>query len=93
VLTRTDDLPLTIVPGIHQFFVGQTMADAFGRFGQDATVRDIVRRRTDVSQLTENERAALTTSLEQQGVQVGADPENDLGSAFTAIQAAFTFQG
>ena len=93
VLTRTDDLPLTIIPGVHQFFQNLTMADAFGRFEQDPTVRDIVRRRTDVAQLTSNEQTALTTALAQQGVQVGTDADNDLGSAFTALQAAFTFQG
>ena len=93
VLTRTDDLPLTVIPGIHQFFQDFTMAGVFDRFGQDPTVRDIVRRRTDASQLTSDEQTALATALTQQGVQVGTDATTNLGSAFTALQAAFTFQG
>lgn len=93
VITRTDDLPLTIIPGIHEAFTNLTVGALFGQFEQNAVVRDIVKRRTDPSQLTATEQTQLATALEGNGVQIGTDTSNDLTSAFTALQAAFTFQG
>ncbi len=93
VLTRTDDLPITIVPGIHEAFADLTVGNVYSQFEQNAAVRDIVKRRTEVSQLTAAEETQLTAALDANGIQIGADATNNLNSAFTALQAAFTFQG
>lgn len=93
VITRTDNLPLTIVPGIHQAFIDLTVGELFVQFEQNPVVRDIVKRRTDVTQLTAAEQTQLTTELGASGVELGEEATNNLTSAFTAIQAAFTFQG
>jgi len=93
VITRTDDLPLTIVPGIHEAFTDLTVGALFGQFEQNAVVRDIVKRRNDVGQLTATEQTQLATALNASGIEIGTDTTNDLTSAFTGLQAAFTFQG
>jgi hypothetical protein len=93
VITRTDDLPLTIVPGIHEAFTNLTVGALFTQFEDNAVVRDIVKRRTDATQLTATEQTQLASALDASGVQIGADATNDLTSAFTGLQAAFTFQG
>lgn len=93
VITRTDDLPLTIIPGIHQAFANLTVGALYTQFEQNAVVRDIVKRRTDVGQLTAAEQTQLATALDASGVQLGNEATNDLGAAFAGLQAAFTFQG
>jgi uncharacterized protein (DUF2384 family) len=93
VLTRTDDLPIAVIPGIHQAFASQTVGAVFARFQTDATVKDIIRRRTEPGELTADEQTRLTAVLNTNGVEIGTDATNNLTSAFTALQAAFTFQG
>jgi len=93
VITRTDDLPLTIIPGIHTAFTELTVGELYTQFEQNAVVRDIVKRRTDATQLTATEQTQLATALTGSGVEVGTDTTNDLTSAFAGLQAAFTFQG
>lgn len=93
VITRTDDLPINVVPGIHQAFIDSTVSTVFNRFEGNAAVRDIIRRRTDAGQLTADEQTQLTTALTADGIQIGTESSNNLTSAFTALQAAFTFQG
>jgi hypothetical protein len=93
VLTRTDDLPIRVIPGIHEAFTEFTVQNVFSQFEGNATVRDIIRRRTDVSQLTADEQTQLTSQLNANGVNIGTEATNNLGSAFNALQAAFTFQG
>ena len=93
VITQTDDLPIKVVPGIHEAFLDSTVSTVFSRFEGNAAVRDIIRRRTDASQLTSDEQTQLTTALNADGVQIGNEATNNLTSAFTALQAAFTFQG
>jgi hypothetical protein len=93
VLTHTDDLPMIVVPGIHEAFNAKTVGAVFNQFQANATVKDIIRRRTDPSQLTADEQTLLTATLEANQVHIGTAPTNNLDSAFTALQAAFTFQG
>jgi hypothetical protein len=93
VLTQTDDLPIAVIPGIHQAFTDFTVQNVFTQFEGNAAVRDIVRRRTDVNELTAAEQTQLTEQLNANGVTIGTEPTNDLPSAFNALQAAFTFQG
>lgn len=93
VITRTDDLPLTIIPGIHTAFTDLTVGALYTQFEQNAVVRDIVKRRTDATQLTATEQTQLATALEGSGVEIGTETTNDLTSAFAGLQAAFTFQG
>lgn len=92
VITRTDDLPITVIPGIHEAFTDLTVGAVFTQFEGNAAVRDLVRRRTDATQLTADEQAQLTTELNANGVEVGVNPTNNLTAAFTTLQAAFTFQ-
>ena len=93
VITRTDDLPLTIIPGVHTAFTELTVGALYTQFEQNPVVRDIVKRRTDATQLTATEQTQLTTALADSGVEIGSETTNDLTSAFAGLQAAFTFQG
>ena len=93
ILTRTDDLPIAVIPGVHEAFADLTVQNVFSQFEANATVRDIVRRRTDASELTAEEQTQLTTQLDANGVTIGLEASNNLNSAFNALQAAFTFQG
>jgi len=93
VLAQTNDLPVAVIPGIHQAFAGATMAQVHQQFVDVPEVRDILRTKTSVSDLTADDVASLTTVLEGQGITLGTGSGETVGSAFTAIQAAFTFQG
>ncbi len=92
VLAPTSNLPIDVIPGIHQAFSGLTMAQLHDQFANIAEVRDLVRTRTDPSQLTAGDLESLTTVLQNNNVQVGTGAGETAQSAFTAIQAAFTFQ-
>ena len=92
VLTVTRDLPVAVIPGIHEAFSGLTMAQLHDQFATDTRVRDILRTKTDVSDLNTDDIASLTTALQAQNIPVSNDPGQTVASAFTAIQAAFTFQ-
>ncbi len=93
VVTRTDDLPIRVIPGIHEAFLDQTVLQVFTQFEDNSTVRDIIRRRTDFTQLTTAEQTQFAAALETTGVTVGTEQTNNGAAAFAAIQAAFTFQG
>ena len=93
VLTATKDLPVAVIPGIHNAFATLTMAELHDRFVDDTRVRDVLRTRATADDLTTDDVALLTTVLGQQNVPVGNAPGETVGSAFTALQAAFTFQG
>lgn len=92
VLTVTRDLPVAVIPGIHEAFTGLTMAQLHDQFAGDTRVRDILRTKTSVSDLTTDDIASLTNVLQAQNVPISNDPGQTVASAFTAIQAAFTFQ-
>jgi hypothetical protein len=91
VLANTGDLPVNVIPGIHQAFADLTMSQLHAQFADNAAVRDIVRLRTSADELTAADQEALSTALQTANVPI--DTTNTVGSAFTAIQAAFTFQG
>ena len=93
VLARTADLPVAVIPNVHVAFQTQTMAQLHDRFADSAVVRDIVRTKTTPAELTADDRTALREVLEAQDVTVGTAPGQTVDNAFTAIQAAFTFQG
>jgi hypothetical protein len=92
VLTSTRDLPVAVIPGIHQAFAGLTMAQLHDQFAADTRVRDVLRTRGSVADLTTDDVSLLTTVLAQQNVPVSNAPGETVSSAFTALQAAFTFQ-
>jgi len=92
VLTQTADLPVAVIPGIHVAFQGDTMAQLHTRFADSAVVRDILRTKTSPDELTNDDRIALSGALEAQQVTVGSAPGQTVDNAFTALQAAFTFQ-
>ena len=92
VLTVTRNLPVDVIPGIHQAFNGLTMAQLHAQFADDTRVRDIVRTKS-ATELTTDDITALTTALQAQNVAVSNTPGQTVGSAFTALQAAFTFEG
>lgn len=93
IITNTADLPVNVVPGIHHALAGLTMAQVNEQFASDARVRDILRGRSSAADLTSDDVAVLTSVLQSHNVPVSNDPNQTVGSAFTAIQAAFTFQG
>ncbi len=93
VITSTSDLPVRVVPGIHRAFGNLTMAQLYEQFAGEARVRDILRTRSTPAELTSDDIASLTTVLQSKNVQVGTGTGETVGSAFTALQAAFTFQG
>jgi hypothetical protein len=93
VLTATRDLPVAVIPGIHDAFATLTMAELHDRFAADTRVRDVIRTKATAADLTTDDVALLTTVLQQQNVPVGNAPGETVASAFTALQAAFTFQG
>lgn len=92
VLTQTNDLPVAVIPGIHVAFEGDTMAQLHDRFAESAVVRDILRTKTSPAELTNDDRTALRGALEAEQVTVGSAPGETVDNAFTALQAAFTFQ-
>jgi len=55
-------------------------------------VRDILRTKTTSAELTNDDRIALRSELEAQQVTIGSAPGETVDNAFTALQAAFTFQ-
>jgi hypothetical protein len=93
VLTATRDLPVAVIPGIHNAFATLTMAELHERFADNLQVRDVLRTKATPADLTNDDVALLTTVLQQQNVPIGNAPGETVGSAFTALQAAFTFQG
>jgi hypothetical protein len=92
VLTQTNDLPIAVIPNIHTAFVGNTMAEVHSRFADKAVVRDILRTKGSAADLTADDRAALRTELEAERITIGNAPGQTVDDAFTALQAAFTFQ-
>jgi hypothetical protein len=92
VLTQTNDLPIAVIPNIHTAFVGNTMAQVHQQFADKAVVRDILRTKTSAADLTADDRAALRTELEAEQITIGNAPGQTVDEAFTALQAAFTFQ-
>ena len=64
VLAQTGNLPVVVIPGIHQAFANLTMAQLHNQFAAVPEVRDLVRTKTDASQLTADELTTLTTALE-----------------------------
>jgi hypothetical protein len=92
VLTQTADLPVAVIPNIHVAFQGDTMAQLHNRFADSAVVRDILRTKTSPAELTNDDRIALSGALAAQQVTVGSAPGQTVDNAFTALQAAFTFQ-
>jgi hypothetical protein len=92
VLARTSDLPVAVIPGVHQAFNNFTMQQLHAQFADVAAVRDLVRTKTDASQLTAAETEALTAALQANNVPIGTAQDETPAAAFTAIQAAFTFQ-
>lgn len=93
VITSTADLPVRVVPGIHKAFEADTMASLHEKFASDTRVRDILRTKSTPADLTGDDIASLTTALADQHVTVGTNVDETVASAFTALQAAFTFQG
>jgi hypothetical protein len=92
VLAQTNNLPVAVIPNVHTAFTNLTMAQLHTQFETVPEVRDLVRTKTDPSQLTATERQTLTTALEANNVPVGTGAGETVESAFTALQAAFTFQ-
>lgn len=92
IITATGDLPVNVVPGIHQAFTQFTMAQLNDQYAGDTRVRDILRTRSTAADLTSDDIATLTTVLNANNVPVSSEPGQTVGAAFTAIQAAFTFQ-
>jgi hypothetical protein len=90
-LANTRDLPVRVVPGVHSGFENLTMAQLNDQFAGNATIRDIVRRRTSADDLTAAERQTLTTAF--QAADVPIDDDNPVDAAFAGVKAAFTFQG
>jgi hypothetical protein len=93
VLTATRDLPVAVIPGVHHAFATLTMAQLHDQFATDTRVRDVIRTKATAADLTTDDVALLTTVLEEQHVQVSNAPGETVAAAFTALQAAFTFQG
>lgn len=93
ILTPTRDLPVRVVPGIHHAFADLTMAQLHEQFATETRVRDILRTKATPSDLTGDDIASLTTVLQGQNVPIGTAPGETVAAAFTALQAAFTFQG
>ncbi len=91
VLASTGNLPVRVIPGVHAQFAELTMSQLHAQFSDNSVVRDLVRRRTNPDDLTPTEQESLTAVMQANNVAIDAD--NTVGSAFTALQAAFTFQG
>jgi len=54
-------------------------------------VQSVLARNIASTQLTTSDQATLTSALAQAGAEVGTDPGHTLDSAFSTLQAAFTF--
>jgi hypothetical protein len=90
-LANTHDLPVRVVPGVHTAFENLTMSQLNDQFVGNATVRDIVKRRTSAEDLTAAERTSLTSAFAAANVPI--DDDNTVDAAFAGVKAAFTFQG
>ena len=90
-LANPGKLPVRVIPGVHSAFENLTMSQLNDQFAGNATVRDIVKRRTSAEDLTAAERETLTTAF--QGANVPIEDQNTVDSAFAGVKAAFTFQG
>jgi hypothetical protein len=91
VIANPSEIPVRVIPNGHVQFENFTMAQLNERFAGNATVRDIIRRRTSPDELTASEKQTLTTAIQEQDVLI--DEQNTVEQAFTSIQAAFTFLG
>jgi hypothetical protein len=91
IIANPSDIPVRVIPNGHVQFENNTMAQLHERFAGNATIRDIIRRRTSPEDMTAAERETLTTEIQQQDVLI--DQQNTIDQAFTSIQAAFTFLG
>ena len=94
VLSRPDELPLTIVTGIHPGLAGMNVGQVFDRFVQSNTeVRKILASRPDVTTLTTADRQAIAASLGQAGIHVDPNDDDAVRAAFSGLQAANLFGG
>jgi hypothetical protein len=92
ILAPPRRLPIRIIRDAHVLLADRTMGDVFDDFVKDnPAVRRAVARNQSAETLTETDRAAITTALTNADVQVSDDPGRSVESAFTALQAAFTF--
>jgi len=93
VLAETRNLPVAVIPGIHQQFADLTMAELHQNFTGVQAVRDLVRTKGSAADLNADDISVLTSALADQQINVSSTPGETAASAFTALQAAFTFQG
>jgi len=93
VLAETSNLPVAVIPGIHAQFADLTMAELHQNFTDVQVVKDLVRTKGSAADLTADDISVLTSALADQQIDVSSTPGQTAASAFTAIQAAFTFQG
>ena len=94
VLSRPDELPLTIVPGIHPGLAEMNVGQVFDRFVQsDTAVRKILASRSDVTTLTTADRETIARSLGQGGIQLDPNDDDAVRGAFSGLQAASLFGG
>ncbi len=92
VLARPGDLPGRIIPGIHEAFKVRTIGDIGQQLIEaQPTVKEIIRRKPVVTDLTEAERATVTNALAQSGVELSNVPGLDLAAAYTGLQAGYLF--
>lgn len=92
VLARPGDLPGRIIPGIHETFKGRSIGDiGLQLIEAQPAVKDIVRRKAAVADLTEAERATVTNALTQSGVEIVQAPGQDLAAAYAGLQAGYLF--
>jgi hypothetical protein len=93
VLAPPRRLPIRIIRDAHVVLAERTMGEVFDELVRDnSAVRRAVARNQTADTLTETDRAAITTALRNADVPVSDDePGRSVDSAFTALQAAFTF--
>lgn len=92
ILAPPRRLPIRIIRDAHVVLADRTMGEVFDSFVKDnPAVRRAVARNQTAETLTETDRAAITTALQSAEVPVSDEPGRSVESAFTALQAAFTF--
>ena len=54
-------------------------------------MKDIVRRKAAIADLTDAEKATVTNALVQNGVEIVQAPGQDLAAAYAGLQAGYLF--
>jgi len=92
VLSQASSLHVSVLQNPFQPLATQTLDNVYKSIVRDNTaVQSVLARNVSAAALSEQDQATLTTALGNADVAVTSDPGHTIDSAFSTLQAAFTF--